>query len=254
MRIYYGNQIDPSGITMSSSTVSSDSSASYAANPFRTVRWKTGTTTASEWLGVQITTVPTITGCCIIDHNLTAGDTVWINASNTAGFPLGTLLLHQAIPITTTGIVEASFTGVAAQYWELNITKPSAGVQRYVGAWFLGSYYDTPEQPDFDGYTEEYVDPSRITKSLGGQTYSEQLSKYSTLKTKFSYIDQTFIDNLATVYSSVGSTRPVVVRVDSTGSLAKLWYARISKNVQRQVTGYDGSLKYNASMEFEELV
>lgn len=255
MRIYHSNKLLTSftGNELYASSVTYDTYAANAARPFRTLVWRTGTSSASEWLDLRFSAAKTATAFLIIDHNFVNGsDTLTLKANSSQSW--GSPPFSQSLTVVNNAIIAKTFNSASYRYWRLEITKPSAGTQRQIGVVMLADYYDTPVQPDFDGYEEEVVDPSRISKSFGGQVYAEQLTKYRRITTDFSAADQTFTDSIKSIYAANGISGQLVVQVEDSGSLTELIYCRMTKNLTRKVMGVDTSLRYNMNLEFEEFV
>lgn len=255
MRIFHSNKLSTAGLGANEVFSSSTTFDTYAANvayPHRTVFWKTGTSSASEWLDLRFSAAVTASAFMIIDHSMVNGsDSLTLKANSTQSW--ASPPFSQSVTVAS-GIIAKTFSAQTYRYWRLEITKPSAGTQRKIGVVMLCDYYDTPMQPDFDGYDESMIDQSRVSKSYGGQTFVEVLPKYRTIKTDFSAADQTFTDSVKSIFQSVGNSGQLVMQVETTGTLTELIYCRLTNQFQRKVMGLDSSLRYDMSLDFEELV
>lgn len=251
MRIFYKNVATSGGV---SSVVVSSSGAGYAGtealHPFRKRLWKTGTTLTSEFIELQFPAAVSAKAINLVDHNFVNGsDTLTLKANTSSSW--GSPAFSQALTVVS-GVISQTFAQQTHQYWRLEITKSSAANVRQIGVLMLSDYYDTPEQPDFDGYKERVVDPSKKTRSIGGQLYVEQLDQYRFLKCKFSKQSQTFKDSMVSIYQDSGFSKPIVAQVETSGTLTTLYYGRFSNIGDFSVTGYDASLLYDHDMEIEE--
>ena len=256
MRIFHGNKINTASLRAGEIFSSSTTFDTYAANvghPHRTVVWKTGTSTASEWLELRFSAAVTASAFVIIDHTLVNGaDSLTLKANSSLSWVSPPF--SQSITVASGIIATVLSSAQTYRYWRLEITKPTSGTQRQIGVVMLCNHYDTPMQPDFDGYDESYIDPSRISKSYGGQTYVETLTKYRTIKTDFSAADQTFTDQMRSIFSNVGNGGQLVLQVETSGTLTEPIYCRLTNELQRKVNGFDSSLRYDMSLDFEEMV
>lgn len=254
MRIFYGQKLNTASLRageLFSSSTTYDTYAANVGNPHRTVVWKTGTSSASEWLDLRFSAAVSATAFLIIDHNLTVSDTLTLKANTTQSW--GSPPFSQSItPVS--GIIAKTFSSSSYRYWRLEITKASAGDQKQIGVVMLCNYYDTPMQPDFDGYSEDLVDPSIVSKSYGGQTYVERLTQYRKISTDFSGASQSFVDSLKGIFQTVGNSGQLVLQVESSGSLTEYVYCRLANSFSRKVSGMDSALVYDLSLDFEELL
>lgn len=250
MRIFYGNNATAGRVsTLLSSSSSSGNLASNVLHPFRKLLWTTGTSTANEYLEFQFAAPVSCPGVVIWNHDFTT-DTLTLKANSSSSW--GSPPLSGTLTVDT--VIKGTFTSSPYQYWRLEITKPTAGTIRNIGALMLGNYYDTLQEPDYDGYHEESIDPSKVTKGLGGQTYIETLDKYRVIKTDFSGISATMKNDLTTLCNTAGVGGQVGVQVQLLTELTEVIYARLRAMPKFSVSGFDSSLRYDTSLEFEEQV
>lgn len=252
MRIFHTNKATPGGVALVlSSSAASGYPATNAIHPFRSAQWKTGTASASESIEFQFPAAVSVKGVAILNHDLTVSDALTVQANSSSSW--GSPPVSQALTIETE-IKHVFGSAQSYRYWRLAMTKASAGLVRSIGVVLLASVYDTPTQPDYDGFKETLTDSSRVTKAIGGQIYSEILPKIYSHKLEFSHVDQTFKDNLDAIFQASGETGQIGFQVETSGVLTKLWYARLTNLSSFKVNAFDASLVYDASLEFEELL
>ena len=250
MRIFYGNNATAGKVTtLLSSSSGSGNPASNVLHPFRKLLWTTGSSTANEYLEFQFPTAVSCSGVCIFNHDFTT-DTLAIKANTSSSW--GSPPLVGSLTVDT--VIKATLPSTPYQFWRIEITKPTAGTIRNIGALILGTYYDTLQEPDYDGYSEETIDPSKVTKGLGGQTYIETLDKYRVIQTDFSDISATMKNDLNTIANTVGVGGQIAFQVQVFSELTEVIYARLRKLPKFSVSGFDSSLRYNTSLELEEQV
>jgi hypothetical protein len=106
------------------------------------------------------------------------------------------------------------------------------------------------------GWSLTYKDPSKITRSLGGQTYVDTLSKYRSIKFNLKYLTEDEIfENALELDRTKGSSGDVLIYTDTTAPSHKLFkqtvYGRISKisPMKHNIGGF-----WTRSYEIEELL
>lgn len=250
MNFFYENIIDADGVLFAASSEVSTLPASNLAHEFRKKVWRTGSTSAAEYVVIDLGIAQNATACILLDHDLTVSDSqiaIQANSSDSWGAPpVNQALTWQA------GAIGETFGGGSYRYWRLIFTKSSANESRSIGRLFLGTYYLTPEQPDFDGYDEQLNDLARKQKTLSGQTYTEIVDKGYTLRCDFSKSPNTMAETLRAIAEEVGESISFFVQIDEADPIKEFWYVKLSKALKRRVSGYDGSLYWDLSLEFEE--
>lgn len=106
------------------------------------------------------------------------------------------------------------------------------------------------------GWSLTYKDPSKLSRSLGGQTYVDTLSKYRHIKFNLKYLTEDEIfENALELDRTKGSSGDVLIYTDTTASAQKLFkqtvYGRIAKitPMKHNIEGY-----WTRSYEIEELL
>jgi len=106
------------------------------------------------------------------------------------------------------------------------------------------------------GWSLTYKDPSKITRSLGGQTYVDTLSKYRSIKFNLKYLTEDEIfENALELDRTKGSSGDVLIYTDTKAPTHRLFkqtvYGRISKisPMKHNIGGF-----WTRSYEIEELL
>ncbi len=251
MRFFYNNLVD-GVVTMTPTSEVATLPVENIANEARTLPWRTGTSTATERVVIDLGAAAAATSIILLDHTLTAGDsaiTLEAHTSDAWGAPSFTTTLTYAADI----IVKV-FSSQSFRYWRLSFTKSSAGEPRDIGRVFLGVYYETAEQPDYDGYKDELVDLSESEDTPSGQTYTDLRDKFRIFTCDFSRISQTEIVYVRAFADYVGTSVSFFQQVDPNGSapLNECVYVKLRKNIKPDVAGMDADLTWNFSVESKE--
>jgi hypothetical protein len=250
MRFFYDNLIDASGVAFTASSAHTNLPATNVANEHRKRVWRTGTSTAAETLVIDLGSAQSVTSIILLDHTLTAADTlikIQGHTSDSWGAPDVNETLTWA-----SRTISKTFSSATKRYWRLIFTKSAAGETRDIGRIFLGTYYDTTEQPDYDGYDDSLNDPSRKSKSLAGQTYVDVLEKFGSLSVAFSDVGNTQVESLKTIFESVGQSVSFFVQAQTTSPLNDIWYVKATRPFERDVSGFDSNYLWNVKLELEE--
>lgn len=250
MRLFYSNLIDASDAVISATSELSTLPASNVAHEFRSLVWRTGASVAEEAVIFDFGTAKAVTACIILDHTLTGSDTlirVQGHTSNSWGSPS----FSQTLTYSADAIA-AVFASQSYRWWRVTFTKSAAGETRDVGRIFLGTYYETDDAPDYDGYSQEMRDLSRQQESIGGQTWTEPLPQYCLLRCDFSQISDTMMTAFKTYFASVGTRVSHFVQVATSSPWADYWYVKLSKPIKADVAAQDSSPVWNTTLEFKE--
>lgn len=250
MRLFWSNLIDVVGVVFTASSAVATLPGSNVAHEFRSVPWRTGTSAADETLVIDLGSAGAATSIILLDHTLTAADSaiaIQANATDSWGAPS----FNQALTWAS-GTIGLTFSSQSFRYWRLKFTKSAAGESRDIGRIFLGTYLEPTATPDYDGYDEKLEDPSRKTKSRSGQTWVEQLDQYGLVTLDLSRINQTDVDNIKTVFDSVGQAKSLFLQVQTSSPLNKYWYVKFRRQFSKQIAGFDGAYLWDVGLEMEE--
>jgi hypothetical protein len=252
VRIFFDNLIDAAGVVLTPSSEISTLPAENVIHPFRKKPWRTGTSTAAETLVFDLLTAQAVTAIILLDHTLTNADTL-IKIEGNAADVWGAPSFSQALTWAS-GTIAAVFASQSYRYWRLSFTKSAAGETRDIGRIFLGTYYSAEEQPDFDGYGDELIDPSREQTTPGGQSYVEALEQFSEVRCTFSRCPNSQVESLRTIAEAVGQQVAFFLQVDTTTPTDKIWYVKLKRPFEREASGWDltGAIAWDVSLELKE--
>jgi len=144
---------------------------------------------------------------------------------------------------------------VYAKFIRIEIQDTSAPEYFEIGRIVLGKAWK-PTRKMSRGWSLTYKDPSKITRSLGGQTYVDTLSKYRHIKFNLKYLTEDEIfENALELDRTKGSSGDVLIYTDTEAPMHKLFkqtvYGRISKisPMKHNIGGY-----WTRSYDIEELL
>jgi hypothetical protein len=256
LRLFYNNLIDASGVGISSTSQASTSLApANVAHEFKTKVWRTGTSVAAESITFDLLSAKDVTSLILFAHTLTGSDTSLELRASTDNFAASDVLIATLTYAAST--IKATFSVQTYRYWRVKFTKSAAGESRDIGRIFLGTYYETPIQPDWDGVKITPKDLSAKTRSAGGQTYTDRRSRYRTVTTDFSGVSTTMKDGIKTVTDLTGTATSLFLQVDPNGAteLSEIFYVKFTEAVPREADGIDASdVTWDLKMDFEEML
>lgn len=255
MRLLYANLIDASGVVITGSSQASTSlAAANVAHEFKTKVWRTGTSTAAESITFDLLSAKGVTSVILFAHTLTAGDSTIQLRASTDNFVASDDLISTLAYASE--IISSTFSIQTYRYWRVVFTKSAAGESRDIGRIFLGQYYETTTQPDWDGLKITPKDLSQKMKSAGGQTYTDIRDQYRTPSADFSSVTTTMKDAIRTVTNAVGTHTSLFIQVDPTddSEVAEILYVKFTDGVARKASGLgtDDSIAWDLKMDFEE--
>lgn len=249
IRYHYDNLIDYSGVAISESSEVSTLPSSNVANDLRTKVWRTGTSTADEWIVFDLGSAKAVTSIIVLDHTLTSSDsaiTLEAHTSDSWGSPAYSNSLTWA-----SGTIYEAFASQTYRYWRLKFTKASAGVSRDIGRIFLGPYVSATREVDRGGYTETTVNRSTTRRTLGGQTYSLARDSYRSLSLAWNLVTDAQRTEFATLQTAVGSTVPWFIYLSGRHD-TPLYVKMRDLFAYRNSGGVDGAYFWDVDMVVDE--
>lgn len=251
-RFFYSNFIDASGVAITESSEASTLPSSNVVDDQMTKVWRTGTSTASEYVTFDLGSSQSATAAIIHNHTLTSGDSTITLRGSTDNFSASNVLI--ATFTHSTGTMLATFGAANYRYFRISFTKASSGVTRDIGRIFVGNYATLTALPDYDGWEEEKDTRETTLITSGGQSFSEIKSNGRKCRVRFSQIDQTDKDTIEAVRDAMGVAYPFFFQVDQTGpsGMQTPWYVKFSAKPKFKVTGYDASLRWDTELELSE--
>lgn len=252
MRFFYENLID-APVTMTPTSEAERLPVENIADALRGRPWRTGTASAGENVVIDLGSAQAVTAIILLAHTLTAGDTL-IKIEGNAADSWGAPSFTQALTWSA-GPIAAVFASQSFRYWRLSFTKSAAGETRDIGRVFLGTYYQTTDQPSWNGYAIDYSDLSRKLRTPSGQIYVARIATQQRLfKADFDQIPNSQADALRTLIAYVGESVSFFTQVDTNSPLTEFLYLKLSKSPKFGAQGVDetGSLAWNVTLEMEE--
>jgi hypothetical protein len=245
MRFWYQNLIDPSNIVITSSSASAGYPAPNVANELKAKVWRTGTTLTDEFVKFDFGVATSLSSAIIFAHTILNSDiTIGIVASPT---DLGGSYVSIAAVPYSSGPMAVVFSPVAYRYWAVTFTKVSAAVTRDIGRVFLGNYYDTTVQPDYQGFNAVPTDLSIQHRSVGGQLYTDKRPQYRAMDLLMSGVNDAMNTSMRTIFETVGRATSLFTQIDPTGSneVNEVLYVKFSNPIERDANGLDWDLKFS---------
>lgn len=256
MRLFFDNLIDAQGVVFTASTYDISFPPANIAHEHRTNPWVTGKTVAPEWIVIDLLSAKAVTAVILIDHTLTAGDTLIKlegNATNSWGAPSFSTTLTWA-----SGVISKVFGSQSFRYWRISFTKSAAGEAREIGRVFIGTYYTTPDGPTKDGFEEEPQDLSTSARAQGGATYSDEQDSFRTISLAFEAISTTQQTAFEAFADAVKTHTSFFLQADENAGagtkFAEVIYAKLGRIPRYVPNGWhaDGSNAWNVTLEMEE--
>lgn len=254
--IYANLAASTSGAVFSaSSSASATLGPSNVVNELKAKVWRTGTSTASETLTVDLLASTAITGAMIFAHDLTSGDSLIQLRKSTDNFAANDVLVGSFT--YASGAMFQAIASTSSRYWRIAFTKSAAGQTRNVGVIFLCTYADV-SNPDYDGWDVEWEDLSTKQQSIGGQTFCDVRPQRRKIKVNWSGISA--VDKLAikTAFNSAGTGTGLFIQSNTGGTVStedgEYIFCKFRSEPRYSVAGFDSDLVFDCSAEFEEII
>lgn len=250
-RFMYSNLIDSSTLTASSS--SSTLPVNNLKNAQKTKVWRTGTSTAAEYVVIDLGSAKAVTCVILLNHNLTASDSAIALEGNTAdswGAPAFTQSLSRVA-----GPISAFFASQSYRYWRVKFTKASAGQTRDIGRIFLGTYYELSQNSTPEGLTIGQNDLSEVSRSSGGQSYADIKSIYQDIDLSIRAMPHAQHEQLKIIGNAVGVHTPFFFAIDyDTEPEDWLLYVRFKKLQTYSANVVGTTFYWDANIQLEEML
>jgi len=222
MRLLYDNLVDAGATVITSSSEGTDLPDDNVQHDLRTKVWRTGTSTALEWVKFDFGSAQNVQAFAAINHDLTGSDTlikIQANATDSWGGPS----VDQAITWNADDLAYYFGSAQSYRWWRFTFTKSASGETRDVGRIFIGPYYETTKKITHEGLDIVPIDLSDTRRAIGGQTYSDERSIYHQVKVSFDLISNTQMAQFKTIAEAVGTHTPLFIDIDRT-NMAYAWF------------------------------
>jgi len=255
MRFWHDNFIDAAATVISSNTEETTLPDDNVAHEHKTKVYRTGTTTTTEWIKFDLGSAKAVDGFALLNHTLDSNETA-VNIEGNATDSWGSPSFTEVVDVDGNDPAFNKFSSAETyQWWRFEFTKAASGTARDLGRIFLGDIYDTTEDPDSTGYSDETDENSILQKSIDGQTFSYIKSEYLSIQTMFKAVSLAQAIQFKTIFDALGTHTPLFIQVDpaaSDGIRELMHYVKFTSALKRKVYGFDSELKWDISLSFEQ--
>src|SRR5512135_2043401 len=214
----YNNLIDEATLTASSEATGFP--ASNLTNPFRTKVWRTaGAIPGMADLVIDHSTPRTVTCVALVNYSWTSTPSTFTfeaNATNAWGAPSFSQALTWAANPTANfnkGCIIQTFAGQTYRYNRLNVTYTPGDWD--LGKIYVGTYFQPTVNYSLD-WSQNIVDPSIISRSIGGQDHIDQIEKYREFDFSFLVATQAQWESFQTMINYIGINTDLFIAFDYT--------------------------------------
>ena len=188
----YDNLLDSATVTASSTGGESTGfPVTNLQHPFRTKVWRTSTGSAKAT--INLGSAQKVTSVALANYNWTSTgpSTLDLEFATSSGFSTGSTALPNTIKHTESlayssnptangnkACIVKTFTSQAYQWVRLNVV--SSATDWDIGRMFLGPHFAPTDNYRID-WSEDLIDPSFISVSVGGQEHVDEIEKYRAL-------------------------------------------------------------------------
>lgn len=250
---FYNNLIDSATLTASSEATGFP--ASNLKNPFRTKYWKTaGATAGTAQLVINHGSAKAVTACALTGYPDWAAAPGTLNLEfddhDAWGAPDHTEALtwvSNTTPGGNKGTIIKTFASKSHQYNRLSVV--NAPGDWNLGRLFVGEYFE-PTRDYSWGYEEEVVDPSLISRTIGGQDHADEIERYRVIRVRGIIESQAQWVLYQAMINTVGTRKEIFVAFDFTGEVAeRTLYGKFTKvvTVARPPHGFEYEFEFTES-------
>jgi hypothetical protein len=242
MRLYYPNLIDSYSAISGTSQASTDLGYANVAQEHPSKVWRTGASSAAEYVTIDLGSSQSVTAAIIYAHNLTGSDSDIEIHKSSDNFAANDVMVESFTH--SSGPMAVTFAATSARYWRIQFLKSAAAQTRDIGRIFIGNYVTLTGLPDWDGFEVEPRDLSQSERSEGGQIYSTQRDQYRVLRLNFSGATQAQAASLKTFCETVGTHKAFFMIADESGpsdESGETVYCKLNDIPRRKAGGLDSS-------------
>ena len=251
IRFLYDNKASASAAAIVASSAATGLPAGAAVNPDRSYVWRSATGTGTPTLDIDLGSALAATGVAVANVRLVGTGVLEFyerGSAATAGAAtlVGTLPTQDA----DTRVAFLFFSSQTKRHWQLKWTNPGAASDyAEAGYVFVGTYYEptinvvVPLPVDRD-------DPSIGASSVDGQKTYATRTGFAVGQMEFGDVTETILDNLRTIFRTVGKRTPFFVTLDTTLAWTS-WLLRLSSPWAVRFGEIAG--RYHVSAAWEEV-
>lgn len=223
-RLAYDNRVLDSATVITASSSATGWPVTNLANSARWLRWRSATAVGNQNVDFDFITVKNISCVIVVDPLIHVGGT--IKAQQWSGgvwVDLGTFTVPSP---THTGIIALWFATVSTQKIRILFTN-TGGVNSFVeiGAVFAGTYFQ-PSVSLAPAYGIQYVDPSIVARSTGGQRSADRRTPYFSLAGSFNFEPEVDRSSFYALMSVCGTHTPFVFAINPDDPANFVFYGR----------------------------
>jgi hypothetical protein len=249
MRLLYSNLWNATASTCTALSAANALPATASQNPDRTYPWRSLTQTADQWVKIDAASGITPTSCAIANPRLQNAGSLKLQRSddNAAWTDTGTFPAADA----DTRVTALFFSDGTHRYWRIYSTNGNPGVADYAetGYVHLGTYLEPTAKPQAP-FDIRHTDPSVMRASEDGQVTFAARTRYAA-GTIDCFMAQTDLDNLRTVYRTVGLRTPFFLVFDTSATWLHL-LARFTGDWSKALRGTVSGGLHVVSIGWEE--
>jgi hypothetical protein len=254
----YDNKLDATATSITASSAATGYPASNLQHAFRTKVWRTaGATAGTANLVIGFGSALATTAVALTGYSWTAAPgtlSVQFNTSDSWGSPAATETLTWAASPTINGnkaTICKIFAARTYAYSRLNVvySPGSTPTDWDLGRRFIGGYF----QPSINylvDWSENIIDPSVGSRTIGGQDHIDEAEKYREVDFSF-YIDtQSQWESFQTMINAVGTSKDLFVAFDYTSEPDEMtMYGKFTRvpNMMRRGRGFQADFTFRES-------
>ena len=261
MKFFYDNKIDSA--TLSAITEDSDFPLMNIQDAIPSKVYKTTGIEDIEIVTFDFGTAKSVNSVIIYNHTFDGTETLLkLEGSNNSAFLNSVGLGGNKCYAFTLNVADTIYERLqmlgndytySLRYWRIYCQKGSATEIKQIGKVFLGVDLGSAT-PDWNGYSYSIVDPSVSSKSIGGQTYTEQKDQFRNFELGFSYQTNAVKEELETMFETVGTFKPVFFQVAETSPLDEMVYGKITDSQSFKVSVGSENPAWDMAIKIEELI
>lgn len=258
MRFFWDNFIDVAATTITSQSQLSTLPRDNVSHEHKGKVYRTGIVDTLEWIKFDLGSPREVDAFILLNHNFDDNETN-VNIEAHASDSFGTPTFSEAVSVFSGTEVDPALNKFSSaqtyQWWRFEFTKANITDTYDLGRIFLGDVYDTTEDPDSGGYSDEVDENSVTKKSISGQSYSYIKDDFKKLQVSFKACSQAQATQFKTMFDALGTHTPFFIQIDPTASdgvREVLHYVKFVKGLKRKVHSYTSELKWDIKLEFEE--
>jgi len=239
----YSNLLDSATLTASSAATGYP--VNNLKNQLRSKVWKTaGATAGTANLVINHGSAKAVTCIALTGYDwLSAPGTLTFeaNAADAWGAPSFSQALTWSANPTANGNKATIFLTFASQSYQFNrlnvVYSPGATPTDWsLGRLFVGTYFQPTDNLLYERQ-DIFVDPSLVSRTVGGQEYVDEIEKYRIINFGFHFNGQAQYELYQTMFNAVGISKDLFISFDYDNELNEMTiYGKFTELPQASVT------------------